>query len=85
MARAPIKEDRTVMVRNRQAPMKSLLARRRGNLMVDTSQERHVVTQGVSQAIKLPLVRAKAKIGMKNLAYNMRRLRQLGRLNPCPA
>ncbi len=31
------------------------------------------------------LVRAKAKIGMKNLAYNMRRLGQLGRLNPCPA
>ena len=31
------------------------------------------------------LVRAKAKIEMKNLAYNMRRLGQLGRLNPCPA
>ncbi len=31
------------------------------------------------------LVRAKAKIGMKNLAYNMRRLGQLGRINPCPA
>lgn len=31
------------------------------------------------------LVRAKAKIGMKNLAYNMRRLTQLHRLNPCPA
>ena len=31
------------------------------------------------------LVRAKAKIGMKNLAYNMRRLGQLRRLNPCPA
>ena len=31
------------------------------------------------------LVRAKAKIGMKNLAYNMRRLGQLSRLNPCPA
>lgn len=31
------------------------------------------------------LVRAKAKIGMKNLAYNMRRLAQLRRLNPCPA
>ena len=30
------------------------------------------------------MVRAKAKIGMKNLAYNMRRLGQLGRLNPCP-
>ena len=41
------------MVRNRQAPMRSHLARRRGNLMVDTSQERHVVTQGMSQAIKL--------------------------------
>ena len=31
------------------------------------------------------LVRARAKIGMKNLAYNMRRLIQLRRLNPCPA
>ena len=30
-------------------------------------------------------IRAKAKIGMKNLAYNMRRLVQLRRLNPCPA
>jgi IS5 family transposase len=31
------------------------------------------------------LVRARAKIGMKNLAYNMRRLVQLRRINPCPA
>ncbi|PWK55135.1 DDE family transposase [Silicimonas algicola] len=31
------------------------------------------------------MVRAKAKIGMKNLVYNMRRLVQLRRLNPCPA
>ena len=31
------------------------------------------------------LARAKAKIGLKNLAYNMRRLGQLGRPNPCPA
>ncbi len=31
------------------------------------------------------LVRAKAKIGMKNLTYNMRRLAQLGRINPHPA
>ena len=31
------------------------------------------------------LIRAKAKIGMKNLAYNMRRLVQLRRLTPCPA
>ena len=31
------------------------------------------------------IVRAKAKIGMKNLAYNMRRLGQLRRLNPFPA
>ena len=30
------------------------------------------------------LARAKAKIGMKNLAYNMRRLGQLGRINPSP-
>jgi hypothetical protein len=31
------------------------------------------------------LVRAKAAIGMKNLAYNMRRLGQLGRISPHPA
>ena len=31
------------------------------------------------------LARAKAKIGMKNLAYNMRRLTQLRRVNPSPA
>jgi transposase, IS5 family len=31
------------------------------------------------------LVRAKAKIGMKNLAYNIRRLGQLRRINPFPA
>ncbi|MBE1288733.1 MAG: hypothetical protein GJ679_01825, partial [Rhodobacteraceae bacterium] len=30
------------------------------------------------------LARAKAKIGMKNLAYNIRRLAQLRRINPCP-
>ena len=30
------------------------------------------------------LVRAKAKIGMKNLAYNIRRSGQLRRLNPFP-
>lgn len=31
------------------------------------------------------LARAKAKIGLKNLAYNMRRLTQLRRINPNPA
>jgi IS5 family transposase len=31
------------------------------------------------------IARAKAKIGMKNLAYNMRRLVQLRSINPCPA
>ena len=31
------------------------------------------------------MVRARAKIGMKNLTYNMRRLVQLRRINPCPA
>jgi len=30
-------------------------------------------------------VRAKAKIGTKDLAYNMRRLSQLRRINPNPA
>jgi IS5 family transposase len=31
------------------------------------------------------MARARAKIGMKNLVYNMRRLVQLRRINPCPA
>ena len=31
------------------------------------------------------LARVKAKIGMKNIAYNMRRLCQLRRINPKPA
>ncbi len=31
------------------------------------------------------LVRTKAKIGMKNIAYNIRRLGLLRRLNPFPA
>ena len=31
------------------------------------------------------LVRARARIWMKTLAYNMRRLGQLRRINPCPA
>ena len=31
------------------------------------------------------LARARAQIGTKNLAYNMRRLGQLRRLSPCPA
>ena len=31
------------------------------------------------------MVRARARIGIKNLTYNMRRLVQLRRLNPCPA
>lgn len=33
----------------------------------------------------ISLTHGKAKIGMKNLAYNIRRLAQLRRLNPCPA
>lgn len=31
------------------------------------------------------IVRAKAKIGMESLAYNMRRIAHLHRPNPCPA
>lgn len=31
------------------------------------------------------LIRARAKIGMKTIVYNMRRLGRLRRLNPCPA
>ncbi len=41
--------------------------------------------EGLAQAGMVGMVRAKAKIGMKNLAYNMRRLVQLRRLNPYPA
>ena len=37
--RASIEEDRTVKVRDRQAPMKSRLVCSRGNLMVDTSTQ----------------------------------------------
>lgn len=33
----------------------------------------------------ISLARAKAKIGMKNIAFNMRRLWQLRRINPNPA
>ena len=40
---------------------------------------------GGTPARTIGLVRAKAKIGMKNLAYNMRRLGQLCRINPHPA
>jgi hypothetical protein len=31
------------------------------------------------------LIRARAKVGMKNLACSMRRPVQLRRINPCPA
>ncbi|NCO22327.1 MAG: IS5/IS1182 family transposase, partial [Rhodobacterales bacterium] len=34
---------------------------------------------------RIGMVRARAKIGMKNLAYNMRSLVQLRRMNPCAA
>ncbi len=40
---------------------------------------------GVTLVRTIGLARAKAKIGMKNLAYNIRRLGQLHRLNPFPA
>ena len=40
---------------------------------------------GGTRVLTIGGVRAKAKIGMKNLAYNLRRLGQPGRLNPCPA
>jgi hypothetical protein len=53
LAQASLEEDRIVMVRDRQAPMKSHLALCRSNLMVDTTQERHEITQGMAQAIKL--------------------------------
>ena len=39
---------------------------------------------GATLVRTIGMVRAKAKIGMKNLAYNMRRLVQLRRLDPCP-
>jgi len=40
---------------------------------------------GATLVRTIGMVRAKAKIGMKNLAYNMRRLCQLRRINPNPA
>ncbi len=40
---------------------------------------------GGSLVRTIGLGRAEAKIGMKNLAYNMRRLCQLRRINPNPA
>jgi IS5 family transposase len=40
---------------------------------------------GGTLARTIGIARAKAKIGMKNIAYNMRRLVQLRRINPCPA
>ena len=40
---------------------------------------------GGSLVRTIGMVRAMAKIGMKNLAYNMRCLGQLRRLNACPA
>jgi IS5 family transposase len=40
---------------------------------------------GGTIARTIGMLRAKARIGMKNLAYNMRRLGQLRRLDPCPA
>tara|TARA_R110002049_G_scaffold1609_1_gene12220 strand:+ start:231 stop:380 length:150 start_codon:yes stop_codon:yes gene_type:complete len=39
---------------------------------------------GGTKVKNIGLVRAKAKIGMKNLVYNIRRLRQLRCLNPFP-
>lgn len=38
---------------------------------------------GATLVRTIGLARAKAKIGMKNLAYNIRRLGQLRRINPC--
>ncbi len=40
---------------------------------------------GGTLVLTIGLARAKAKIGMKNLVYNIRRLGQLHRLNPFPA
>lgn len=38
---------------------------------------------GYTLVCTIGLFRAKAKIGMKNLSYNMRQLAQLRRVNPC--
>jgi IS5 family transposase len=45
----------------------------------------HANDMGATLVRTIGLVRVKAKIGMKNLAYNMRRLCQLRRNNPNPA
>ena len=61
----------------------SVPARRRNDVSKETFDQWPVGADERPDVIGL--VRAKAKIGMKNLAYNMRRLVQLRRLNPCPA
>ena len=45
----------------------------------------HANEMGGTLVRTIGLVGAKAKIGMKNLAENMRQLGQLRRINPCPA
>ncbi|MBW7056236.1 hypothetical protein KY389_05925 [Paracoccus bogoriensis] len=40
---------------------------------------------GGTLVCRIGLIRAKARIGMRNLAGTMRRLVRLRRLNPCPA
>jgi len=45
----------------------------------------HTNDRGGTLVRTIGLVRAKAKIGMKNLAYNMRRPGQVRRINPYPA
>jgi IS5 family transposase len=52
---------------------------------LSTSSARKPTTWAAPLGRTTGLVRAEAKIGMKNLAYNMRRLCQLRRLNPNPA
>ena len=51
-AQAPIRGDRTVMGRPRQALMRSHLARCWDDLTVDTSTQRHVVNRSMGQALK---------------------------------
>ena len=71
-----------------QAPLSGIFqmpCRANGRVRVEHVFAAQANDMGGTLVRTIGLVRARAKIGMKTLAYNMRRLGQLGRINPCPA
>lgn len=56
-----------------------------GILELVETQLDHTNDMGGTLVRTVGMVRARAKIGMKNLTYNIRRLVQFRRINPCPA